>query len=126
MSIRKLLLGSSQLKLLKDISQILGAPARVQQLLSFEKTPALSVALPSYEWLLRQFKNFRVTIKELAWALNPAIDKLEEYVVRSRTCSAHALAMSESQHPKHHNCTDILSHSVESYDKTDLDGRTLD
>ncbi|KAF8604217.1 hypothetical protein BDV93DRAFT_392795, partial [Ceratobasidium sp. AG-I] len=78
---------------LTEIFSVLEFPHRVQELLSAEKTPTLSLALPLYEQLIRQWREVAEGVPQLRYAIMQGVIKLEEYVVKSRQLRIHALAM---------------------------------
>lgn len=83
----------AQFRVALDIRVFLQVFHSVQELVSAEKTPTLSIVLPLYELLLRMLKDLsRVRIK-LAHAINASITKLEEYLAISRTAKMYSLAM---------------------------------
>ncbi|KAF5329696.1 hypothetical protein D9619_009224 [Psilocybe cf. subviscida] len=83
----------AQFRVASDIRVFLQVFHSVQELVSAEKTPTLSIVLPLYELLLRMLKDLsRVRIK-LAHAINASITKLEEYLAISRTAKMYSLAM---------------------------------
>ncbi|PPR08201.1 hypothetical protein CVT24_001388 [Panaeolus cyanescens] len=67
--------------------------ARTQELLSFEKTPTLSVALPAFEILVDSWLTLQQTIPELAHYIGVGIAKIQEYVTKGRKSRIYALAM---------------------------------
>ena len=87
------LLCQSEYDILKEIYQILEIPHDAQQLLSYERTPSLSIALPAYELLLSGWRELRQEIPRMATYIDTGIRKIEEYVNLSRRSRIHALAM---------------------------------
>ncbi|RPD74060.1 hypothetical protein L226DRAFT_583602 [Lentinus tigrinus ALCF2SS1-7] len=87
------LLRPSEYDALKEIYQILEIPHDAQQLLSYERTPSLTIALPAYELLLAGWRELRQEIPHMATYINTGIQKIEEYVNLSRRSRIHALAM---------------------------------
>jgi hypothetical protein len=88
------LLSSDEFQVLQDIHQILEVPHTAQELLSAEKTPTLSIALPVYETMLNTWKQHQATFPELKYFIDVGIEKIEEYIARSRKLQAYALSMS--------------------------------
>ncbi|KAG9096989.1 hypothetical protein FS749_007324 [Ceratobasidium sp. UAMH 11750] len=82
-----------QYEVLQDISTVLSVARRTQDLLSAERTPTLSLALPVYETILELWRDCRHIFPELALAIDGAILKVEEYVLKSRRSPVHVLAM---------------------------------
>ncbi|KDQ06613.1 hypothetical protein BOTBODRAFT_91089, partial [Botryobasidium botryosum FD-172 SS1] len=93
LELRQYILSEIEQAILQDIRQILSVPHATQQLLSAEKTPTLSVALPAYEVMIDTWKSFIDVFPELAPAIQAGLDKLNEYVQRSRKTKLYALAM---------------------------------
>lgn len=80
----------------KDICKILEVPHAAQELLSAEKTPTLSMALPVYETMVSTWRKFQRAFPELQDYIAIGISKIEEYSNRSRKSRAYALSMSKS------------------------------
>lgn len=78
-----------------DIRRFLFIPHTVQELVSAEKTPTLSIVLPVYERLIIMLKNLRQELPQLAHAITASINKLEEYLAISQRTKIYALAMGE-------------------------------
>jgi hypothetical protein len=66
-----------------------------QELLSAEKCPTLSLALPVYEKLVVHWTALSGTIPELAHYIRLGIGKVMEYVAMGRRTRVYALAMSK-------------------------------
>ena len=77
------LLSDRELGVLQDIHQVLEVAHKGQELLSAERTPTLSIALPAYETIIVKWKQLQVTIPELAPIIGQGISKLEEYMVET-------------------------------------------
>jgi len=112
---------------LVDIHQILQAAHTCQELLSAEKCPTLSVALPIYERLVAHWTALTETIPELAHYIRLGIGKIMEYVAMGRRTRVYALAMS-----KIYTCcrlTDlnvfVFHGSPQSEDEVQMDGTAL-
>lgn len=83
----------AQFQVASDIREFLEVFHSVQELVSAEKTPTLSIVLPLYELLLRMLKDLaRVQVK-LAHAIQASITKLAEYLAISRKTKMYTLAM---------------------------------
>ncbi|CCO37840.1 hypothetical protein BN14_12000 [Rhizoctonia solani AG-1 IB] len=82
-----------QYEVLQDICSVLSILHSAQELLSAEKTPTLSLALPVYEALIKALDSAIVEFPELQFAILCAIRKLEDYVDRARDLPVYALAM---------------------------------
>ena len=93
--------------MLRDIHQVLEVPHRAQELLSAERTPTLSMAIPAYEILIKKWKSLRATIPELSGYIDAGLEKLNEYVELSRNNQIFALAM--GRFPKSSYLTRICS-----------------
>ncbi|KAG6864121.1 hypothetical protein C0991_012332 [Blastosporella zonata] len=74
------LLTSQQLNILCDIHQVLEIPHAAQELLSAERTLTLSLSLPLYELIIKQWRILQTTIPELAPHIKIGIQKLEDYL----------------------------------------------
>ncbi|KAJ7617525.1 hypothetical protein DFH06DRAFT_1012501 [Mycena polygramma] len=81
------------LKVLQDIRRLLQIPHVVQEIVSAEKTPTLSVVLPMYEKLILMLKDLRRELDELSIGIDAMIRKLEEYLNMSRRTKVYSLAM---------------------------------
>ena len=69
--------------MLTDLHDILKLPHAAQELLSAEKTPTLSFALPAFEILIDSLLRKQKVIPELAHYIGVGISKIIEY---SRKC----------------------------------------
>lgn len=72
---------------------MLSVAHNAQELLSAEKTPTLALAFPVYETVIEAWEQLCSRIPELSFAIQSGIDKLQEYVGRTRQASVHSLAM---------------------------------
>lgn len=81
------------LRVLDDIRTFLRVPHIVQEIVSAEKTPTLSIVLPIYEKLIVMLKNLQAQLPEIAHAIGASVEKLEEYLTYSRRTKIYALAM---------------------------------
>jgi hypothetical protein len=84
--VRKSLLDADTIPLLDDIVDILRSPHEAQELLSAEKTPTLSLALPTYELLVQRWTVMKQRKPLLAPLIDVGIKKIEEFVFKSRDC----------------------------------------
>ncbi|QRV87057.1 hAT family dimerization protein [Ceratobasidium sp. AG-Ba] len=80
-------------EVLSDISDVLELANRTQQLLSSDKTPTLSLALPLYYALIDQWRNLQIKRPALSHAIGAGIEKLETYLAKTRSSPAHIVAM---------------------------------
>jgi hypothetical protein len=69
-------------------------PHAFQQRLSSENTPTLSDAIPSFERMVKVWKEDQIKYPETAGIVQPGIDKLEDYSERIKSIPAYVLAMS--------------------------------
>jgi hypothetical protein len=81
-------------EVLHHIHQILEIPHKCQELLAAEKTPTLSLALPTYEALVLMWKELAKEIPELSHYVGLGISKIMEYISKSRRSRIYALALS--------------------------------
>ncbi|KAJ8585245.1 hypothetical protein M405DRAFT_745547 [Rhizopogon salebrosus TDB-379] len=81
------------LDVLRDIHQIIEVPHAAQELLAAERTPTLSMALPSYELLKSKWSELRTTIWELSHYIGIGLEKLTEYINEGRKTRIYALTM---------------------------------
>ena len=93
------LLSSAEHAALMDIRSFLYAPHVVQELLSAEKTPTLSLVLPTYEQLIVLLKHMAERLCKISHAICATINKLEEYFNKSRRNRVYSLAMGTSFAP---------------------------
>jgi hypothetical protein len=89
-------LSQNQLLVLDDIRTFLRVPHGVQELVSGEKTPTLSVVLPLYEKLNALLGLLINRLPRLAYAIEATKAKLAEYLKKSRKARIYALAMGMS------------------------------
>ncbi|KAG2342255.1 hypothetical protein BDR05DRAFT_976640 [Suillus weaverae] len=78
---------------LQDIHQVIKVPHVAHQLLSSEQTPTLSMALPAYKVLTRQWTQLQSTIWELSHYIEVGLDKLNQYINEGRKTCIYALSM---------------------------------
>lgn len=81
-------------QVLHDIAAVLEVAHDVQELLSAEKTPTLSYALPAYEKLIETWANLQVLIPMLSHYIGVGITKIADYSLKGRKSRIYALAMS--------------------------------
>lgn len=96
---------AKDIDVLRDIHQVIEVPHVAHQLLSSERTPTLSMALPAYEVLTRQWTQLRSTIWELSHYIEVGLDKLNQYINEGRKTRIYALSMGMFQifhSPCHH------------------------
>ncbi|KAJ6473957.1 hypothetical protein C8R47DRAFT_1053485 [Mycena vitilis] len=92
-AIANLLFKPLEYQVLHDIQSILAIPHAAQELLSAEKTPTLSAALPAFELLLDSWINLQQELPMLGHYIGVGITKIQEYVNKGRKTRAYALAM---------------------------------
>ncbi|KAK7000830.1 ribonuclease H-like domain-containing protein [Favolaschia claudopus] len=73
-----------QFQVLSDIQTILYVPHVAQELLSAEKTPTISMAIPAFEAVLAGWLNLQKTMPELSYFIGCGIAKIQEYVNKGR------------------------------------------
>ncbi|OAX40362.1 hypothetical protein K503DRAFT_844628, partial [Rhizopogon vinicolor AM-OR11-026] len=96
--IAPLSMDSKDLDVLRDIHQIIEVSHAAQEHLAAERTPTLSVALPSYELLENKWSKLKQTIWGLSHNIGFGLDKLTEYIHEGRKTRIYALTMSKSSH----------------------------
>lgn len=101
---------SAELRVASDIRSFLLIFHRVQQCVSAEKTPSLSIVLPLYEKVITMLKNLIKKLPEIAHAITESIKKLESYLAISRKTKIYALAMG-----MYINCDQVILHSILTY-----------
>lgn len=82
-----------ELQVLDDIRKFLQVPHVVQELVSAEKTPTLSLVLPLYEQLIVMLRDLKIDLPKLSHAINASIEKLQEYMEKTRKTPMHIFAM---------------------------------
>ncbi|KAF8950977.1 hypothetical protein BDZ97DRAFT_1623554, partial [Flammula alnicola] len=94
--LQQLLLSELEKNVLYDIHQVLQVAHLAQELLSAERTPTLSMALPVFETLISKWQELGSTIPELKHFIDLGVSKLEEYLEKTRKTRMYALSMSMS------------------------------
>lgn len=61
--------------------------------MSAEKTPTLSIVVPTYEKAIIMLKDLHLTLPKLAHAIDKSVKKLTEYLAISQTTKIYVLAM---------------------------------
>jgi hypothetical protein len=89
------LFNADQWQVLHHIHHVLEIPNLAQELLSAERTPTLSMALPAYELLVVSWTELKKAIPELSHYIDLGISKIMEYVSKGRRSRVYALAMSK-------------------------------
>jgi hypothetical protein len=79
---------------LTDLHEILKLPHTTQELLSAEKTPTLSFALPAFEILVDSLLQKQKVIPELSHFIGVGISKIIEYSRKCRQSRIYALVLS--------------------------------
>ncbi|KAH9844360.1 uncharacterized protein C8Q71DRAFT_697693 [Rhodofomes roseus] len=92
-AIKHYALSREALEVLQDVREFLQAPHMVQEVLSAQKTPTLSMALPGYEKLIVLLRLLRKKLPRIAHGIDASIRKLEEYLGRSRETKIYVIAM---------------------------------
>lgn len=88
-----LALGDVEVIVLNDIRQFLHVPHTVQEIVSADKTPTLSLVLPMYEKLIVMLNNLKQKLPKLAHAISSTVNKLDEFLGKSRETKIYILAM---------------------------------
>ncbi|KII88822.1 hypothetical protein PLICRDRAFT_110575, partial [Plicaturopsis crispa FD-325 SS-3] len=89
-------LEEKELQVLADILTFLQIPHCVQEIVSAEKTPTLTIVLPLYEKLITVLNALKVhKLPKLSHAISGCVQKLEEYLNLSRRTKMYSLAMSK-------------------------------
>ncbi|KAJ7667875.1 ribonuclease H-like domain-containing protein [Mycena polygramma] len=81
------------LRVLQDIRRFLEVFHVVQEIVSAEKTPTLSIVLPMYEKLIIMLNDLAKDLDVISHAIKASVDKLEEYLSLSRRTKIYTLAM---------------------------------
>ncbi|KAJ7894679.1 ribonuclease H-like domain-containing protein [Mycena olivaceomarginata] len=81
------------LRVLSDIRRFLEVFHVVQEIVSAQKTPTLSMVLPLYENLIVMLRNLATDLDEISHAIEASIRKLEDYLSLSRRTRMYSLAM---------------------------------
>ncbi|KAJ6463695.1 hypothetical protein C8R47DRAFT_992515, partial [Mycena vitilis] len=81
------------LRVLQDVRRFLEIFHVVQEIVSAEKTPTLSIVLPLYEKLIIMLNNLAKELDVISHAIHASVRKLEEYLAKSRGTKMYALAM---------------------------------
>ncbi|KIO18794.1 hypothetical protein M407DRAFT_83547 [Tulasnella calospora MUT 4182] len=92
-ALTKHLMGDTELTVLVDVIQVLEGAHAVQQVLSAEKTPTLSNALPAYALLINYWTGLSRSIPQLSYIMDVGIAKIKDYIDQSRSSKIHVLAM---------------------------------
>ncbi|KAF8599130.1 hypothetical protein BDV93DRAFT_449854, partial [Ceratobasidium sp. AG-I] len=80
-------------EVLYDIMTVLDLAHRTQELLSSDRTPTLSLALPLYHALVDQWRSLQSSLPALSHAIEAGIRKIEAYLVKTRSTPAYIVAM---------------------------------
>ncbi|KAF5358776.1 hypothetical protein D9758_008518 [Tetrapyrgos nigripes] len=91
--IKDLLLSDWELSVLNDIRIVLHSFHMIQQLVSAEKTPTLAIVLPLYEQLTSNLKKIQTKLPYLSHMIESSLQKIYEYVGKSRATHEYAFAM---------------------------------
>ncbi|KAH6902447.1 hypothetical protein BKA70DRAFT_1113066, partial [Coprinopsis sp. MPI-PUGE-AT-0042] len=92
--LRDLSFKKDEIQVLGDLISVLAIPHGAQELLSSERTPTLSMALPTYKLILDGWKLQARLLPHMRPFINAGIKKLEEkYIPLTRKTRAYAIAM---------------------------------
>ncbi|EUC54139.1 hAT family dimerization protein, partial [Rhizoctonia solani AG-3 Rhs1AP] len=78
---------------LHDILTVLNFAHRAQELLSSDRVPTLSFAIPLYHALVDQWTRLQATLPALSYAIFAGIKKLNAYLDKTRSSPVHIVAM---------------------------------
>jgi hypothetical protein len=78
---------------LHNILTVLNLTHQTQELLSSDRTPTLSLAIPLYRALIDEWRQLQSTLPALSYAIGAGIKKLELYLAKTRSSPAHIVAM---------------------------------
>ena len=92
------MLDQKQLQVLSHIRLFLQVAHTVQEVVSAEKTPTLSVVLLLYEDLIAMLKNMKNHLPLLSHSIKASLAKLQEYLKLSRKSFAYILSMGAFVH----------------------------
>ena len=87
------LLSSDEHKVLHDIYLILRLPHSAQELLSSERIPTTSHAIPVYEALIEGWEILKESLPQLSGYIDVSIKKIHEYVSLSRKSQIYAFSL---------------------------------
>ena len=96
-AISELRLDELILKVLADICEFLDLPHVVQEFLSAQLTPTLSMVLPAYENLILALEQLRREKRLIRHAISATLAWLRKYFAKARGSRIYALAMSKFQ-----------------------------
>ncbi|PBK87891.1 hypothetical protein ARMGADRAFT_938281 [Armillaria gallica] len=85
-------LSEDEWKALEIIHQILAVPHTFQQKLSANKTPTLSLAIPSFWQMIQLWQGIKITFPDAVPALDEGLEKLATYRERLDIVPAYTLA----------------------------------
>ncbi|KAK0184545.1 hypothetical protein F5146DRAFT_938653, partial [Armillaria mellea] len=92
--LRKHQLSDDEWKALDIIHQILAVPHAFQQKLSVDKTPTLSLAIPSFRRMIQLWEDLEIKFPNTSPAVQDGINKLKTYQDRTEVVPAYTLATS--------------------------------
>ncbi|KAH9947390.1 hypothetical protein B0H21DRAFT_692005 [Amylocystis lapponica] len=113
-------LSAIDLRVISDIRDFLELPHLVQEYLSAEMTPTLSMVIPAYETLIEALKKLRVEKPEIQHGISACVARLDKYFVRVRKSKVCVIATGA-----HTGCIsfcfiefDLLNYSPQSDNET--------
>ncbi|KAF9440686.1 hypothetical protein P691DRAFT_686797, partial [Macrolepiota fuliginosa MF-IS2] len=80
--LHKYMLTEHDWQVLKDYSNILVVPHAFQQRLSFEKTPILGNAFPSFYSLIKKWESLQLLMPTYAIVIGSGLQKIQDYYER--------------------------------------------
>ena len=78
-----------------DIFNVFKIPHAFQQRLSYEKTPTLCHAIPTFEAMLNMWGQYQQSHPETADIVENGLDKLRDYIDRLDNVPAYTIAMGD-------------------------------
>ncbi|THU88275.1 hypothetical protein K435DRAFT_614132, partial [Dendrothele bispora CBS 962.96] len=78
-----------------QVYEFLSYPHAVQEILSAEQTPTLSLVLPLYEKLVEELTQAKIDLPKISHAIDATNEKIKEYINHSRKNPIYILAMGQ-------------------------------
>lgn len=90
------MLSEMELRVLRDIQQVLKVAHLAQQALSSERTPTLSSVLRAYEPIVQGWELLSSSLPNLKHAISAGLEKIKKYKAKSRQNQMFMLAIGMS------------------------------
>ena len=90
---------AAEVYLLKDIQRVMSVPHAAQESLSSEHTPTLSYSLPFYHAITDKWEHLKQDHPLLSPYIEVGIQKVEEYISKSKSSQTYLLAVCEASFP---------------------------